>query len=175
MVPPPFAKLSISSRSGGNPSSWIDSANPLVASRTPSMLRKTSVSLPEPSAAFASTKPTVARSVSSLLCVRFTQNFAAITQPPCGSAILAANAVHRRLRRQQRVSCEPAPGRHILGGTRVVCDETQHLTRPHRFHASAQPQQQDAARKILGVPDDVGVLHATRSASRAHRGAAAPT
>ena len=80
-MPPAFAKLSISSRSGGKPSSWIDSAPPLLARRTPSMLRNTSVSLPEAWAAFASTKPTVARSVSSLLCVRLTQNLPGIVQP----------------------------------------------------------------------------------------------
>ena len=44
------------------------------------MLRKTSVSLPEPAAALAMTKATVALSGLSLAQVRFTQNLAAMAQ-----------------------------------------------------------------------------------------------
>src|SRR5215468_858208 len=80
MVPPAFAKLSISSRRGAKPSSWMPSAKPFWASRTPSTLRNTSDSLPEPTAALATTKPTVALSVLSLAWVMLTQNLLAMTQ-----------------------------------------------------------------------------------------------
>src|SRR5260370_42021865 len=46
-----------------------------MASRTPSVLRKTTASLSEATAALATTKATVALSGSSLACVRLTQNF----------------------------------------------------------------------------------------------------
>src|SRR6266481_96852 len=80
MVPPALAKFSISSRSGAKPSSWMLSAKPFCARRTPSTLRKTSVSFPEPTAALATTKPTVALSALSFPWVRLTQNLLAMTQ-----------------------------------------------------------------------------------------------
>src|SRR5215470_1137718 len=80
MVPPALAKFSMSSRSGAKPSSWMSTAYPFWASRTPSTLRNTSDSLPEPAAALATTKPTVALSVLSLAWVMLTQNLLAMIQ-----------------------------------------------------------------------------------------------
>src|SRR6185436_18337218 len=53
----------------------MPSAKPLCDSRTPSMLRNTSVSWLDAAAALATTKATVALSVLSLAQVRLTQNF----------------------------------------------------------------------------------------------------
>src|SRR5215470_17331666 len=80
MVPPALAKFSMSSRSGAKPSSWMSTAYPFWASRTPSTLRNTSDSFPEPAAALATTKPTVALSVLSLAWVMLTQNLLAMIQ-----------------------------------------------------------------------------------------------
>src|SRR4029077_3113133 len=112
MDPPALAKFSISSASGANTSSRMSDASPCAASRTPSTLRNTSVSLPEPSAALATTKATVALSLLSLAWVRLTQNRLAM------SVLLSTDEIHGMLLRNQRVTGHPAPRRHVLGRAR---------------------------------------------------------
>src|SRR5262245_41964093 len=85
--PPALAKLSISSLSGANPSSWMSSAYLFWDSRTASVLRNTIVFWLDATAALATTNATVALSVLSLAEVRLTQNFPvpAMSAAPVGS------------------------------------------------------------------------------------------
>src|SRR6266852_3649448 len=117
MDPPALAKFSISSASGANPSSRMSDAYPFWASRTPSTLRNTSVSLPEPAAALASTKATVALSLLSLAWVRFTQNRLAM------SVLLSTDEIHGGLVRNERVAGHPAPCRQVLGRAGIAGDQ----------------------------------------------------
>src|SRR5262245_40062644 len=119
MLPPALAKLSISSRSGAKPSSRMSSATPFCARRTPSTLRNTSVSLPEPTAALATTKATVALSPLSLAWVRLTQNRLAM------SVLLSTDEIHGMLLPDQRVTGQAAPRRQILGRAGVAGDQAQ--------------------------------------------------
>src|SRR4029453_3908835 len=106
MVPPAFAKFSISSLSGAKPSSWMPSAKPFWERRTASPARNTSVSLPEPTAALATTKPTVALSVLSLAWVMLTQNLLAMSGLLWGAT---SDQVHGWLSVEQRVAGHPTP------------------------------------------------------------------
>src|SRR5262245_24141105 len=78
------------------------------------------------------------------------------------SAFLSTNQVEGRLRRRQRVAREPAPRRQVFGRAGVMRDETQHLSGTHRLHASAERQQQDAAREVRGIPHGVGTFEIVR-------------
>src|SRR2546426_9175047 len=132
MVPPPLAKLSISSRSGANPSSRMSSAKPFCERRTASTLRNTSVSLPEPSAALATTNATVALSALSLACVRLTQNRLAI------STLLSPDTVDGMLLRHERVPGQPAPRGDIGRRTQVTRNQLEHL--PGAQSGDSSPQ-----------------------------------
>src|ERR1700756_3186319 len=132
MDPPALAKFSISSVSGANPSSRMSAAYPFWARRTPSTLRNTSVSLPEPTAALATTNATVALSLLSLAWVRLTQNRLAM------SVLLSTDEIHRMLLRDQRVAGHAAPRREILRRAEVTGGQAQHLPRAHRGQPRAQ-------------------------------------
>src|SRR5688572_29163857 len=127
ILPPAATKLAIRSFSGENPDSWIVSAAPLIARRTPSVDRNTSASLSEAAAAPATTNATVARSGSSWAQVRLTQNFPGMgSAPSFGSA---AQVVGRVIGGDERVPGQSAPGGHLLRGGRVAGDDAQHGAR----------------------------------------------
>src|SRR2546426_6486963 len=147
MVPPPLAKLSISSRSGANPSSRMSSAKPFCERRTASTLRNTSVSLPEPSAALATTNATVALSALSLACVRLTQNLLAM-----GLALPSSDQVHGMRARHQRVAGHPTPRGQIGGRAAVERDELHDLPRLHAGQSRPELEDELTAAELAGVP-----------------------
>src|SRR5712692_6152539 len=98
----------------------MPSATPLTARRTPSLLKKTIVFFPEATAAFATTIATVARSGSSVECVRLTQKLFSMNV-----TILSVAKIDCPKRRERYV-----PGCYPSCGTRL-----QYLLRPqdHRL------------------------------------------
>src|ERR1041385_1504190 len=136
----------MSSFSGANPSSWMSSAYPFWERRTPSMLRNTMVSFSEPTAAFATTKATVALSGLSLAQVRLTQNRPAI------STLLSGDPVDRVLRSRESVPGHPAPGGDVLPGARIEGAKPEDLPRPERRHAVTQLEDQVPAAHVARVP-----------------------
>ena len=100
------------------------------------MLRNTSVSLSEPTAALATTKATVALSVLSFEWVRLTQNLPGHDSAP----FLSADEVDGGRRRHERVSRQPAPRGHVGRRARVERDDLEHLPRlePRRCACGAR-------------------------------------
>src|SRR6266446_6759554 len=109
----------------------MSAAYPFWASRTPSTLRNTSVSLPDPTAALATTKATVALSLLSLAWVRLTQNRLAMS-------LLLSYQIHGMLLGNQRVAGHAAPRREILGRAGIAGSQPQDLARAHRRETGAQ-------------------------------------
>src|SRR4029079_14145848 len=110
------------------------------------MLRKTSVSLPEPRAALANTKDTLALSALSLACVRLTQNRLAI------SVLLSLDQVHGVLLVHERVPGHATPRRDVGRRSGIQRGQLQYLTGRQRLHAPSQRQHEVAAAEVTRVP-----------------------
>jgi hypothetical protein len=102
----------------------MSSAKPFWQRRTPSIDRKTSVFLSDATAAFATTKATVALSVLSFELASVMQNFPAMSRLlfACGRAgprrslvLFPFDPVAGRLKPDEPMPREPAPGGQVLG------------------------------------------------------------
>src|ERR1700690_3444482 len=125
----------------------MSSAYPFCESRTPSMLRKTSVSLSDATAAFAMTKATVALSELSLADERLTQNFPAIVL-----VLLSLDPVLRMIRKNQMMPRQTAPRREVLRNPGVGCRQLENSAGPHGQKSHAKPHHQLAASHVSGIP-----------------------
>src|SRR5688572_11174978 len=114
------------------------------------MERNTTTSFPEPRAALATTKDTVALSVLSFEIVQLTTNF-----PAMGSTLLSTDVIDRMVHVGERVAGHAAPGGQVGRSAGIAGGQLQDRAGLQRLHPEAQLQHEVAAAHAAGVPFDV--------------------
>src|SRR5699024_5489824 len=127
--------------------------------RTPSVDKKTMVSWSDPTAALATTKPTVALSESFLALVMDTQNFPV---PDILGLLLGLYIVRWMLLIDQRVAGEATPSRDVFRGTGIGCGQLQNISGSQLVtKLKLEFDDQFATAHIPGIPGRIrlGSIH----------------